>query len=282
MDRGGHRMTRSTTSCSTLTLKERLGIKSEIIKRSIEQLDFDLRVCSPGIIETYDPVTMTATVTVAVKEAIQLSGIPSTIQIPIIPDVPVIFIGGGDWLITTPIKHGDECLLFFSDTCIDSWWESGCIEPFDEGSGFVAAEPVCLRRHDLSDAFCLVGPFSHPKMLSAPFGWHTGYSYSVGDVCEYQGKAYVSISSITNSVQSPQDDKNNFREIVNPISTDSLQIRNKEGTTMIELKDDVINFIGQVNFESNSGAQTGWSGSFTSQTGLVITVQNGIIIGAQK
>lgn len=45
--------------------------------------------------------------------------------------------------------------MIFADRCIDFWWQSGGIQ-----------EPVDGRMHDLSDAFCIVGPQSQAKKIS--------------------------------------------------------------------------------------------------------------------
>ena len=47
------------------------------------------------------------------------------VPLPILPDVPVMFFGGGGMTITAPIKPGDECLVIFADRCIDGWWWLG-------------------------------------------------------------------------------------------------------------------------------------------------------------
>jgi hypothetical protein len=65
------------------------------------------------------------------------------------------FPRGGGCTLTFPVKEGDECLVIFADRCIDFWWQSGGIQ-----------EPVDGRMHDLSDAFCIVGPQSQAKKIS--------------------------------------------------------------------------------------------------------------------
>lgn len=72
-----------------------------------------------------------------------------TIQLPILEDVPVVYITGGEFEITTPIKEGDECLVLFSRQCIDNWWVGGGVQP-----------PFEYRFFDISDGFALVGVFS--------------------------------------------------------------------------------------------------------------------------
>lgn len=45
--------------------------------------------------------------------------------------------------------------MIFSDRCIDFWWQNGGVQ-----------EPVDDRVHDLSDAFCIVGPQSQAQKIS--------------------------------------------------------------------------------------------------------------------
>lgn len=172
-----------------IKVAERLQAKSEIDRRRLEQLSFDIRVCSPGIIKKFNSLEMTAEVQLLIKEPFMINGSIQTVQIPTLRDVPIIFIGGGNYIITTPVEEGDECLVFFGDQCIDPWWSLGAGSVPKE-----AREPVSNRRHDLSDGFALIGP-----------------------------------RSLTN--------------IVSQISSDTLQIRNLEGTYYIDLSDEGLQFV---------------------------------------
>lgn len=114
-----------------------------------------LRVSLPGIIESFDPIACTCTVQPALKgqNADELGNMKSA-PLPLLVDVPVIFPRGGGCTITFPVKAGDECLVVFSDRCIDFWWQSGGVQ-----------EPVDPRQHDLSDAFAIVGPQSQANVI---------------------------------------------------------------------------------------------------------------------
>lgn len=115
-----------------------------------------LRVSLPGIIESYDPIANTCTVQPALKgQTADELGNYSSAPMPLLVDVPVVFPRGGGCSITFPVKAGDECLVMFSDRCIDFWWQSGGVQ-----------EPVDPRKHDLSDAFAFVGPMSQPNVIS--------------------------------------------------------------------------------------------------------------------
>jgi hypothetical protein len=101
-------------------------------------------------IQTFDPLTQTATVTINYSKTFLQAdkGIISTAlnQYPPIDDVPVIFLGGGDANLTFPVGVGDECILLFNDRDIDNWF-----------SGSTSTPPNTARLHSFTDAVALVG-----------------------------------------------------------------------------------------------------------------------------
>ncbi len=111
----------------------------------------DLHTMLPGIIHNYDPATQTASVQPAIKRIFTEQG---GVNLPLCVDVPVAFPGGGDFYLTFPVKPGDECMLFFSERCIDYWYERGGVQL-----------PAEYRLHDLSDAFAVVGVNSQAQKL---------------------------------------------------------------------------------------------------------------------
>ncbi|MBC0852644.1 Gp138 family membrane-puncturing spike protein [Pantoea stewartii] len=115
-----------------------------------------LRVSLPGIVQSFDPATCTCTVQPAIAgQGVDEKGQIQSAPLPLLTDVPVIFPRGGGCTITFPVKTGDECLVVFSDRCIDFWWQNGGVQ-----------EPVDPRQHDLSDAFAIVGPQSQAQKIS--------------------------------------------------------------------------------------------------------------------
>ena len=108
------------------------------------------------------------------------------VNLPLLGDVPIVFPGAGDFILTLPIAAGDEVLVIFSSRCIDGWWSLGGIQV-----------PMEMRMHDLSDGFAIPGPKSLPN-------------------------------------------------IIPNISTTTAQLRNKAGTTYIELTNTGINLVGNV------------------------------------
>jgi len=134
---------------------QRLEIEVEGTRKMLDTLAFDMRVASPGIIQSFDSVKQTATVRIAIKEQLIIDGEIQEAQIADLVDVPVMMLRAGGYVVTFPISVGDECLLIFSDTCIDSWFVAGGVQP-----------QMSVRRHDLSDAFAIVGIWNQARKIN--------------------------------------------------------------------------------------------------------------------
>ena len=122
-----------------LSLRDIAALKKEIFS--------SLHCALPGIVESFDPETQTASVRPALKRS-------SSVSLPAIPDVPVFFPGGTGSGITWPVSAGDECLLIFADFDIDRWFETA-----------EASEPDSARQHALADAYAFVGFRSRPNAI---------------------------------------------------------------------------------------------------------------------
>lgn len=109
----------------------------------------------PGIIQSFDPVSMTCEVQPAIQGKMRLEdGGVQVVNLPLLLDCPVIFPRGGGCSLTFPIKKGDECLVVFADRAIDIWWQQGGVQP-----------PAETRMHDLSDGFVIPGPYSQIQVI---------------------------------------------------------------------------------------------------------------------
>lgn len=150
------------------SIQERLAIPTEPIAGAAWQWACMLRCCIPGIVVSFDPVKQTCVAQPAIQEMVLLpppgtpqnpnpgvtQNIPTPQAIKPLQDVPILMMRVPGWSVTLPIVEGTECLLIFADMCIDGWWQNGGVQPqFDR------------RRHDLSDAFALFGPWSQPNVL---------------------------------------------------------------------------------------------------------------------
>ena len=156
----------------------RSGSLDETFESERKVLKEQIRVALPGIIQSFDPCAVTAVVQPAIRYIERDNdGNKVTQDYPLLVDVPVVFPRGGGCTLTFPVKAGDECLVIFADRCIDFWWQSGGIQ-----------EPVDGRMHDLSDAFCIVGPQSQAKKIS-------GISTTATQLRTDDGSAFIEVAA---------------------------------------------------------------------------------------
>lgn len=135
--------------------RQRLDDASTSIQMAIDAALSGTRTATPGIIQSFDPITMTCEVQPCIKgvQVNPATGEVSNAPLPLLVDCPVSFPSGGGCIMTFPLKEGDECLVVFSSRAIDSWWQSGGVQA-----------PISLRTHDLSDGFVIPGARSKPKV----------------------------------------------------------------------------------------------------------------------
>lgn len=182
-----------------LSIQERLAIHTEVIEGHAWQWACMLRCAIPAIVESFDPVAQTCVVTPVIQEIVlkpapqtsqgfspgTIQNIPTSETIEPIQDVPIIMMRTPGWSITFPIVKGTECLLIFSDMCIDGWWKNGGITAqYDR------------RRHHLSDAFALFGPWSQPNKL-------TNYSMSSMQLRSDDQSVVIDLSSSGVTITGP-------------------------------------------------------------------------------
>ncbi|MFM3842788.1 Gp138 family membrane-puncturing spike protein [Klebsiella pneumoniae] len=161
-----------------VALNSQLGSKEQADAQLAQAIMSAMRVAMPGIIQSFDPDAVTAVVQPAIKGAEQdESGAEVSVNLPLLVDVPVVFPRGGGCTLTFPVSEGDECLVIFADRCIDFWWQSGGVQ-----------EPVDGRMHDLSDAFCIVGPQSQAKKIG-------GISTTGAQLRTDDGSAFIEVAA---------------------------------------------------------------------------------------
>lgn len=143
-------MSGTNNNSSGMDPRERYANMLETLRTFVEGQQSTMWTALPGIIVSFNATAVTATVQPAIKGIQQTPDLQSKyVNMPVCPDVPVIFPHGGGYSLTFPVAAGDECLLVFSSRNIDNWWAQGGVQqPFDR------------RQHDLSDAFAILGPFS--------------------------------------------------------------------------------------------------------------------------
>jgi hypothetical protein len=146
--------------------RELIGEQEEAVRAAVKGFLMETWSALPGIVQSYDATRGTCVVQVAVKLQ-QLQVVPGAvapaqtttpvwITVPPIPDVPVVFIGGGGFVLEAVPAEGDECLLVFSSRCVGGWWANGGVQ----------LQPV-LRQHSMADGFAIIGPRSLPNVFSS-------------------------------------------------------------------------------------------------------------------
>lgn len=152
----------------------------------LDNFSNNLRVAVPGIIHNFDPVTQTATVQAAIREKIINPDLTQQwVELPLLLDVPIVVPRAGGYALTLPISAGDECLVVFGDMCIDAWFSNGGVQ-----------NQIEKRRHDLSDAFAIIGVWSQPNRLP-------NYSTSAAQLRTDDGLAYISLTENAIDIVAP-------------------------------------------------------------------------------
>lgn len=137
---------------------------TDAIHEAIEQRLMSVNTSCPGIVQSFDRVKLTATVK-PVHDMLWLNADLQieTVPFPLCTDVPVVFPQGGGVGLFFDVAAGDECILHFSQRCIDEWWQLG-------GSRV----PGEHRFHDASDAMAVVGLSSQPRAAQVVGGVAAG------------------------------------------------------------------------------------------------------------
>ena len=187
-------------------IAERTGGTDELLRRVADKTKNDIRVAIPGIVQSFNATEQTVTVQPAIRErVVDPSGNMQHAKLPLLLDVPVIFPRAGGFVLTMPVNPGDECLVIFGDMCIDAWWSNGGIQ-----------NPIEKRRHDLSDGFAILGPWSQQRTVS-------NYSTTAAQLRTEDGGTCISISPGEINVAAPK---------VNVTATDTVSITSSQGITI--------------------------------------------------
>lgn len=145
------------------------GITS-LINSRLEQLNTAI----PAKIQSFNPQTQTVECQCAINRVDKNTG--ESVEYPLLVDLPIQYPIAGGFALTLPIKPGDDCLVVFSQKCIDGWHQDGKIKPESEN-----------RLHDLSDGIALIGVSSQAGVLA-------NYNTSAMELRNRQGTAKITIS----------------------------------------------------------------------------------------
>ena len=205
----------------------------EIIKALYSKLNSSLRVSMPAIIETYDFKQQKASIKINIKE---LFSDGSSIEYPVINNVPIIFPASGGGSLTMPVKRGDGCLVVFADRDIKNWL-----------LGVNNARPSSRRQHHMSDAIAIIGLSSFNKISKAKNNTDILLNYDGSDVrlkpsgiVEIESAKEVNIKSETivincksANIKAEESIKAECKTL-NVVASESCQITSKSAILKIE------------------------------------------------
>tara|TARA_R110000744_G_scaffold48819_2_gene106340 strand:+ start:288 stop:1082 length:795 start_codon:yes stop_codon:yes gene_type:complete len=122
-----------------------------VIKQGMTNFMKDVHTALPGKIVEFDPVNQTAKVQLLIRRVFKGD---RPLDLPQLINVVVWQARAGGYSITFPIQPEDECLVLFSERSLDNWFKQSGVQT-----------PTDFRMHSLSDAICLVGMSSEPKVI---------------------------------------------------------------------------------------------------------------------
>jgi hypothetical protein len=142
--------------------RERLNDLEESLRAMLEGHQSGLWTAMIGTVVSYNATghnAGTATIQPSIKSLVTAKdGSTSWQLMATLPNVPVAFMGGGNFVATYPIQPGDEALVVFCSRCIAAWYQNGA---WSDG-GQIQAE---MRMHDLSDGVAFIGPRSMARSI---------------------------------------------------------------------------------------------------------------------
>ena len=160
------------------TIAERTNSEDEMFRLMGDSWSNNLRVSIPGIVVAFDAVTQTVTVQPSLRENIRdENGNVTSVNLPLLVDVPIVFPRAGNFVLTLPVAVGDECLVIFADFCIDAWYSNAGIQ-----------NQIEKRRHDLSDGIAIIGLWSQPNKL-------VNYSTTTAQLRNEAGTDYIELKN---------------------------------------------------------------------------------------
>lgn len=129
----------------------------EVLRAALEYALGEVHTALPGRVEAYDPATQKADIKPLLQRLVATEeGDELLEELPVLPQVPVMFPRTQGAFITFPVAAGDHVLLVFNERSIDN---------FIAGDG-EDTDPDEYRTHDLSDAVAFLGFYPDSKAIA--------------------------------------------------------------------------------------------------------------------
>lgn len=138
-----------------IDIRERFGDETELLETVIDRVFARLPKSGPVMLSEDSPDGHTAKLQPTTK-ALQRMPDGKTVEValPVIPDVPVHFMGGGGITTTFALKAGNEGFSVPASLGIDGWHQQGGVQ-----------SPGDARQHAMWDAVFVPGVRSDPNKL---------------------------------------------------------------------------------------------------------------------
>lgn len=158
--------------------RERFEDVDEALLAALDGWQSHLWTAMPARVQSFNADKMTVEAQPMLMAKVrQPDGTLKDVTMPLLVDVPVVFMNGGGFVLTYPIKPGDDALIIFASRCIDGWWSLA-----------QAAPQIDFRMHDLSDGFAIIGPRAVPNVVP-------NINLSAVQLRTQDGQTYVEVSS---------------------------------------------------------------------------------------
>ena len=115
-----------------------------LLSEIFEYKTTNLHTCFPASVVSYDAQTRRAEVQPYMKRKMPDG---EYMNFPIIPDVPVLYLGTKQYTVHIPLEKDDEVLLMVCERCTEAWRDNGSVDNEEK-------DP---RRFSLMDCFAIPG-----------------------------------------------------------------------------------------------------------------------------
>ncbi len=165
-------------------IDQRIGLGVSQFNTLSEGIFRNLHVCLPAIIQSFDVEKQVVSVRISLTQSVVINGQEQSISYPVLQNIPIVMPRAGAFVLTMPVQQGDECILFFADCAIDTWQNSG------QSDNLLISD----RKHNLSDAFAVLGAWSQPRVLQ-------NYSTSSAQLRSVDGNTVVDVANGTITIK---------------------------------------------------------------------------------
>lgn len=156
---------------------------SDLLDLFRKEIFLNLNCQDIGTIQEFDSVTQTAKITIVYKQTYD----DGPRDYPVLAQVPVLFLGGGNAFLSFPVAPGDECLVLYNDRDIDNWIKSGQV-----------VSPNTDRLHSFADGFALIAPRNATRVIP---GFDTARArLQNGDAYVGVGETLIKVANATTTL----------------------------------------------------------------------------------